>query len=92
MIVVIPSFDSSCDALDKVYSMASQRSIDTLAIKQIGDNDFELMRRTGKAAWTAAIRGVCLHAETGDQAAKIIGQRGLLASDLVDYLPQLLHR
>ncbi len=51
MIVMTPSFESSCDALDKVYSVASQRAIDTLAIKQIGDDGFELMRRAGKAAW-----------------------------------------
>lgn len=39
----------------------------------------------------AAKLGVCLHATAGDLAAKDMGQRGLLALDLMPYLRQLIN-
>jgi len=38
----------------------------------------------------AAIAGVYLHGCSGDKAAAIKGQRGLMAGDLIDYLPYIL--
>lgn len=40
---------------------------------------------------TAAECGVCLHAEAADYAAHISGERGLLATDLLPYLQQLVN-
>lgn len=37
----------------------------------------------------AARLGVCLHAEAGDEAAKAVGERGLLASDLMPWVRRL---
>ncbi len=39
----------------------------------------------------AAALGVCLHAGAGDLAAKALGERGLLATDLLPYLMQLVN-
>ena len=38
----------------------------------------------------AAYAGVCLHGLAGDLAAKRIGERSLVANDLIDYLPSAL--
>ncbi|MDH5570425.1 MAG: NAD(P)H-hydrate dehydratase [Gammaproteobacteria bacterium] len=38
---------------------------------------------------TAAQLGVCLHAEAGDAAVKSVGERGLLASDLMPWIRRL---
>lgn len=40
----------------------------------------------------AAELGVCLHAAAGDQAARVLGERGLLALDLMPYLQQWVNR
>jgi NAD(P)H-hydrate epimerase len=40
----------------------------------------------------AARLGVCLHAEAADLAAGLYGERGLLASDVIDQLQQLVNR
>ncbi|MGB5834823.1 MAG: NAD(P)H-hydrate dehydratase, partial [Thiohalocapsa sp.] len=42
-------------------------------------------RRVGQDPEQAASTGVCLHAAAGDLAARV-GQRGMLASDLIDAL------
>ncbi|MCZ6710908.1 MAG: NAD(P)H-hydrate dehydratase [Gammaproteobacteria bacterium] len=39
----------------------------------------------------AAIRGVCLHSAAADAAAKQVGQRSLLATDLMPAMMELLH-
>jgi len=39
----------------------------------------------------AAIAGVYLHGETGDYVADFKGQRGLIAGDLIKYLPDILY-
>jgi hydroxyethylthiazole kinase-like uncharacterized protein yjeF len=41
--------------------------------------------------WDAAITGVVVHAHAGDLAARAIGQRGLIASDIIDNLPAVLN-
>ncbi len=45
----------------------------------------------GLDLWQAAQAGVMFHAEAGDRVAHKLGQRGLLASDLLDELPQLIN-
>lgn len=45
----------------------------------------------GCDAWQAACLGVALHARAGDAAARHGGERGLLASDLLEPLRQLLN-
>ena len=45
----------------------------------------------GLDLWQAAQAGVMLHAEAGDRAAARKGQRGLLASDLLDELHTLVN-
>lgn len=42
----------------------------------------------GHAPAHAAVLGVCLHAISGDIAASELGEHSLIASDLVDHLPQ----
>lgn len=42
--------------------------------------------------WNAACAGVILHASAGDRASKRQGERGLLASDLLQELPQLVNK
>jgi len=42
----------------------------------------------GLEAFAAAQLGVCLHGRAGDLAAADIGEVGLIASDLLDYLPR----
>jgi NAD(P)H-hydrate epimerase len=42
-------------------------------------------------ATDAARLGVCLHAEAADLAASLYGERGLLASDVIDQLQQLVN-
>ncbi|GJL66480.1 MAG: bifunctional NAD(P)H-hydrate repair enzyme Nnr [Nitrospirales bacterium] len=44
----------------------------------------------GLSPWDAARTGVCLHGLAGDLAAKRVGQAGLIASDLIEYLPRAL--
>jgi len=44
----------------------------------------------GLSPWNAARTGVCLHGLAGDLAAKRVGQAGLIASDLIEYLPHAL--
>jgi len=44
----------------------------------------------GLAPAAAAVAGACLHAAAGDRAAALLGQRPLLALDLVDALVELL--
>lgn len=46
----------------------------------------------GFSLQAAAECGVYLHATAGDKAALLKGERGLLASDLMDYLHQLVNR
>jgi NAD(P)H-hydrate epimerase len=38
----------------------------------------------------AAVAGVYLHGRIGDYVAEIIGQRGMIAGDLIDYIPAVL--
>jgi NAD(P)H-hydrate epimerase len=45
----------------------------------------------GLTPWQAATLGVALHAHAGDLAAADSGQRGLLASDLIPYLRELIN-
>jgi len=45
----------------------------------------------GLDLWQAAQAGVMLHAEAGDRVAIRRGQRGMLASDLLDELPVLIN-
>nr|WP_199041869.1 NAD(P)H-hydrate dehydratase [Dyella sp. ASV24] len=45
----------------------------------------------GCDAWQAACLGVSLHARAGDLAAKLGGERGLMASDLLEPLRRLLN-
>ncbi len=45
----------------------------------------------GLSLQAAAESGVCLHAAAADQAAARRGERGLLASDLIDELPTLVN-
>ena len=45
----------------------------------------------GLDAWAAAKVGVVAHAAAGDRAAIEIGERGLIASDLICKLPQVLN-
>jgi len=46
----------------------------------------------GMADTEAAYAGVYLHGLSGDLAAKKLGERGLLANDLIDYLPAAMQR
>jgi len=41
--------------------------------------------------WEAAICGVVAHASAGDLAAAAIGERGLIASDIIEHLPDVLN-
>lgn len=45
----------------------------------------------GLSLWQAARVGVVVHAHAGDLAAGLIGERGLIASDLIDQLPGVLN-
>ncbi|ULU27659.1 NAD(P)H-hydrate dehydratase [Dyella terrae] len=45
----------------------------------------------GCDAWQAACLGVALHARAGDLAARQGGERGLMASDLLEPLRRLLN-
>ena len=38
----------------------------------------------------AAVAGVYIHGRAGDQAAADVGQRGMIAGDIIDYLPYTL--
>ena len=49
------------------------------------------MLAQGLDAWAAAQVGVVAHAAAGDQAAAAIGERGLVASDLIARLPAVLN-
>jgi NAD(P)H-hydrate epimerase len=49
------------------------------------------LRAQGLAAAEAAALGVVLHAEAGDRAARAGGERGMIASDLLDALRPLLN-
>ncbi|PKM77348.1 MAG: bifunctional ADP-dependent NAD(P)H-hydrate dehydratase/NAD(P)H-hydrate epimerase [Firmicutes bacterium HGW-Firmicutes-15] len=40
---------------------------------------------------SAAVAGVYIHGSAGDRAAEILGQRGLIAGDLLNHLPYVLH-
>ncbi len=40
---------------------------------------------------SAAVAGVYIHGSAGDRAAEIVGQRGLIAGDLLNHLPYVLH-
>jgi NAD(P)H-hydrate epimerase len=44
----------------------------------------------GLRATTAAVVGVYIHGCCGDRAAALTGQRGLVAGDLMEYLPGIL--
>jgi len=44
----------------------------------------------GLSPWDAARAGVCVHGHSGDLAAEQVGQAGLIASDLIEYLPHAL--
>jgi NAD(P)H-hydrate epimerase len=41
--------------------------------------------------WNAAATGVVAHAWAGDLAARQVGERGLIASDITARLPQVLN-
>ena len=41
--------------------------------------------------WEAATTGVVVHARAGDMAAAEVGERGMLASDIIDRLPAVLN-
>ena len=45
----------------------------------------------GLDLWQAASVGVVVHAHAGDIAAELIGERGLIASDIIDQLPGVLN-
>lgn len=49
------------------------------------------MLAQGLDAWAAALVGVVAHAAAGDRAAAQIGERGLIASDLIERLPAVLN-
>jgi NAD(P)H-hydrate epimerase len=49
------------------------------------------MLAQGLDAWAAATVGVVAHAAAGDRAACEIGERGLIASDLIERLPAVLN-
>ena len=44
----------------------------------------------GLMPWEAACTGVCLHGLAGDLAAKMVGEAGLIATDLVEHLPHAI--
>ena len=44
----------------------------------------------GLPPWQAAMAGVFLHGLAGDLAAQKIGQAGLIARDLLNYIPQAI--
>nr|HQU28877.1 NAD(P)H-hydrate dehydratase [Nitrospirales bacterium] len=44
----------------------------------------------GVPAWEAAQAGVYIHGLAGDVAAAVIGQTGLIASDVISAIPQAL--
>ena len=44
----------------------------------------------GLSGWDAACLAVFVHGDAGDRAARDLGQDALIASDLVDRLPQTL--
>ncbi len=46
----------------------------------------------GLTPWNAARTGVCLHGLAGDLAAEKLGKAGLIASDLIDYLPYAIEK
>jgi NAD(P)H-hydrate repair Nnr-like enzyme with NAD(P)H-hydrate dehydratase domain len=46
------------------------------------------LRAQGLSADTAAAAGVMVHALAGDDAARVAGERGLLASDLLPFVQQ----
>ncbi|MFC1511094.1 NAD(P)H-hydrate dehydratase [Candidatus Margulisiibacteriota bacterium] len=46
----------------------------------------------GQSVWHAAIAGVYLHGLAGDLAAKEKGQHGMIASDLVERIPDAIQR
>ena len=45
----------------------------------------------GLSPWDAARAGVVAHAAAGDRAADRMGRRGLLATDIIGYLPSVLN-
>ena len=45
----------------------------------------------GLGLWEAALAGVVAHAAAGDLAARDKGERGLLASDIIERLPLVLN-
>lgn len=47
---------------------------------------------SGYSPLEAAQLGVWLHGSAGDEAAKSRGMRGMIASDIIDYLPQAFRR
>ena len=50
------------------------------------------MLAQGLDSWAAACTGVVAHAAAGDLAAELMGERGLMASDITDCLPAVLNR
>ena len=45
----------------------------------------------GLSLWEAAVTGVVAHSWAGDLAAGIVGERGMLASDITQQLPAVLN-
>jgi NAD(P)H-hydrate epimerase len=45
----------------------------------------------GLSLWEAAATGVVAHARAGDIAAGLLGERGMLASDITQQLPAVLN-
>ena len=46
----------------------------------------------GLSSWEAALTGVYLHGLAGDLAAKKLGEYSLIASDIVDHIPEAIKR
>ncbi|MDX1554566.1 MAG: NAD(P)H-hydrate dehydratase [Xanthomonadales bacterium] len=49
------------------------------------------MLAQGLGAWAAAMVGVVAHAAAGDRAARQVGERGMVAGDIVERLPAVLN-
>jgi len=45
----------------------------------------------GLDLWQASVCGVVAHAAAGDLAAASIGERGMIASDIIEHLPGVLN-
>lgn len=48
------------------------------------------LARAGATPWDATVRAVWVHGRAGDLAAAALGEESLLASDVIDHLPQAI--